>query len=197
MRRTLAVLVAAALLVGGGVAFALLADEGSAAAQEEPTSTEAPAETERSGDTASGDTASGDTASGDTASGDTGFVRPERGTILADVLEDLVTDGVITDDQAEQITAAWRTRIEELRTQFEARRGERGFGAHEFGLRELLADGVIDADELAELGPDHPFNDPDGPAAEFLDDGELSQDELAELHGSSNHRNRSELGDGG
>lgn len=165
MRRILTVLVAGALLVSGGVAVALLADPGSAVAQEGTTSTtEAPVETD------------------DSAATD--LVRPERGTILAGVLEDLVADGVITADQAEEITAAWQARIQELRTEFEARRGERGFGGHgDFGLRELLEDGVIDADELAELGPDHPLNDPDGPAAEFLDDGELTQDELTELHG--------------
>lgn len=163
MRRILVVLVAAALLVGGGVAVALLANQGSAIAQEdEPTTTQAPAETEAE---------------------DTDIARPQRGMVLADVLEDLVADGVITGEQAEEITAAWQTRWEELRTEFEARRGERGLGRHhDFGLRELLEDGVIDADELAELGPDHPFNDPDGPAAEYLEDGQLTQDELAELH---------------
>ncbi len=45
----------------------------------------------------------------------------------------------------------------------------------------LLDDGVIDADELAELPEGHPLTDPDGPAADYLDDGQLTVEELREL----------------
>ena len=45
----------------------------------------------------------------------------------------------------------------------------------------MLEDGVIDSSELAELGDDHPFNDPDGRFADAAADGEITEDELKEL----------------
>ncbi|MFQ5554188.1 MAG: hypothetical protein ACE5GC_02310 [Acidimicrobiia bacterium] len=114
--------------------------------------------------------------------------RPKRGAILEGVLEGLVADGVITNDQAEQIVAALQEKAAELREEFGDRPLRRGRGFHPgpgrgFGPGSaLLEDGVIDADELAGLPDDHPFNDPDGPAAAYLDDGELTSDELRQLH---------------
>lgn len=168
MRRVLTILLAVALLVGGGVAFALLGDSGAAVAQEDTIDKESPA-TEAPVESTGAE-----------------LERPERGAVLSGVLADLVADGVITQDQADEITAALQARIEELRAEFRERRGELEFDGRrflrQFDLRELLEDGVIDSDELAELGEDHPFNDPDGPAAEYLDDGQLTQEELDELH---------------
>ncbi len=160
MRRVMTALLAAALLVGGGAAFALVASQDAAVAQEEPsTETDEP---------------------------DVDVERPDRSDVFGDVLGDLVDEGVITQEQADSITDAFEERLVELRARFEEHRDEfrsrgRGFFHRGFHLGALLEDGVIDADELAELGEDHPLNDPDGPAAEYLDDGQLTQEELEEL----------------
>lgn len=102
----------------------------------------------------------------------------KRGQVLESVLGSLVDDGTITQDQSDAITSALATKVDEIREQFpdggRRHRGPRGDGV----IRDMLEDGVIDADELASLGADHPLNDPDGPAAQYLDDGQLDQDEL-------------------
>ncbi len=156
MRKIVAALAAAAVLVAGAFTATVVVG-GAASAQDEPdesASLEAPE-------------------------------RPHRGAVLGVVLDDLVGEGVITSDQAAQITAAVEERAAELREEFgdrPLRRGpgvRRGFGP---GMAGMLEDGVIDAGELAELPEDHPFNDPDGPAAAYLDDGELTVDELRKLH---------------
>jgi hypothetical protein len=106
--------------------------------------------------------------------------RPED--ILDEVLDDLVADETLNQGQANAVKAALETRHEEVRAQFdEWREDNPGRFGRDFAMGGMLEDGVIDADELAELPDDHPFNDPNGPAAEFLDDGELSADELREL----------------
>jgi len=111
-------------------------------------------------------------------------VRPERRAILDEVLDGLVTDGVIDSDQATKIREALEAKHEELREQF----GDRGPRHHGFrdgnrlDMRGFLEDGVIDADELAQFPDGHPLTDPDGPAAEYLDDGQLTTEELEELH---------------
>ncbi len=92
---------------------------------------------------------------------------------------DLVADGTLDDDEV----AAIRNVLQELRSDDPA--GERPFRPHPvrtgFALHELLADGIIDADELAGLPDDHPVFDADGPFAPYLDDGELTAEELEEL----------------
>ena len=111
---------------------------------------------------------------------------PKPGDILDEVLSDLVADDTLDQSQADAVKNALEVRHEEARTQLEEWREdnpgrfERGF-RRGFAMGGMLEDGVIDRDELAELPDDHPFKDPDGPAAEFLDDGELSVDELREL----------------
>jgi hypothetical protein len=106
---------------------------------------------------------------------------PGRGQLMQSVLGDLVDDGTITQTQADAITAAMQAKAEEIREKFpEGRPGRRGPGDRGV-IKAMLEDGVIDADELASLGDDHPFNDPDGPAAQYLDDGQLTIDELQAL----------------
>jgi polyhydroxyalkanoate synthesis regulator phasin len=192
MRRVLIALVAVGIVVGGGVAYAVI-NSSDADAQEDTVVDDA-ATDETVAVQAQDDGTTGDDADDGDAAGD----RPARGgrdAIAPDVLADLVDDGVITQEQADAILDALATRIEELR----AERGERGdgrggFGPGRFGdLRELLDDDVIDADELAELGEDHVLNDPDGPFAEYLDDGELTSEELETVIGEL--RGAGRLGD--
>jgi hypothetical protein len=111
---------------------------------------------------------------------------PNRGAIVDEVLTDLVTDDVINQGQADQIAAALKARAEEVRAEMQQWRDEnpgrfeRGF-RRGFHLGGLLEDGVIDADELAELPDDHPLKDPNGPAAKYLGDDQLTKEELQEL----------------
>lgn len=111
---------------------------------------------------------------------------PRPGDILDDVLADLVADGTLDQGDADAVKAAVEAKHEEVRAAVDAWREEhpgrfeRGF-KRGFALGGLLEDGVIDAAELAELPDDHPFNDPDGPAAEFLADGQLTEDELHQI----------------
>lgn len=103
------------------------------------------------------------------------------GTMIADVLADLVDDGTITADQAEAVETA-------LVDAREARHAERA-AMHE-AFEAALEDGVITADEAADL-PER-LTDPDGPLADAWADGELTQEELdearAEFGGRRGHR---------
>ncbi len=129
-------------------------------------------------------------------------VRPEKGAILDEVLEQLVADGVIDSDQATKIKDALVAKHEELREQFGDRRhgfrGHGGFrGEDRPDMRGFLEDGVIDDDELAQLPEGHPLTDPEGPAAEYLDDGQLTAEELEELHAELGDRRHGFRGHGG
>jgi hypothetical protein len=105
------------------------------------------------------------------------------GEILDEVLADLVAEGTLDQGEADAVKAAVEAKQEEVHAEREAWREEnpgrmeRGF-RRGFVMGGLLEDGVIDADELAELPDDHPLNDPDGPAAEYLTDGRLTEDEV-------------------
>jgi hypothetical protein len=124
--------------------------------------------------------------------GTTAVERPDRGAPFREVLDELVAAGTIRQDQADAIEEAMVAKHEERRESGEGfRHHRRGFGGA-FGLRELLADDVISADELAELPDDHPFSDPDGPAADYLDDGQLTKDELKEIREQTHQRFRAE-----
>ena len=125
--------------------------------------------------------------------GTTTVERPERGEPFREVLDELVVAGTIQQDQADAIDEAMKAKFEELRESGEGFRGpgRRGFGGgHELG--GLLEDDIISADELAELPDDHPFNDPDGPAADYLDDGQLTREELREIHEQAREQHRAE-----
>jgi hypothetical protein len=101
--------------------------------------------------------------------------RAEREAAVIEALQALVDDGTLTTDQVDAIVEALQTARDER-----PHRMRRGMRAG-WQIAELLEDGVIDADELAELPEGHPLTDPEGPAADFLDDGQLTEDELAEL----------------
>lgn len=116
-------------------------------------------------------------------------VRPEfpkGGEILEEALAELVATNVITQAQADAITEAVGAKAAEVREQKQQwlednpghRRGDFKRG---FRLGGFLEDGVIDADELAELPDDHPLRDPNGPAGPYLSDGQLTQQELEQI----------------
>ena len=104
--------------------------------------------------------------------------RPERGAILDEILGGLVTDGTINQSQADAVKEA----IVEKRAELKEKCGDRGprARAQRRGvLRGLLADGVISADEIAELPEDHPLRTGDSPLSELLeDDGQITREEL-------------------
>lgn len=101
--------------------------------------------------------------------------REEREAAVADALAALVVDGTLTTDQVDAILEAMATAHTDR-----PRPVRQGMRAG-WEIAGFLEDGVIDAAELAELPDGHPFNDPDGPAAEYLDDGQLTEAELIEL----------------
>lgn len=122
----------------------------------------------------------------DEAPGDARPDFPKPGDILEEVLGDLVAAGTLEQGEADAVQAALEARHEEVRSEIEAWREanpgqfERGF-KRGISMGGLLEDGVIDADELAELPDDHPLKDADGPASEYLADGQLTEDELKQL----------------
>jgi hypothetical protein len=129
---------------------------------------------------------------------------------LVEVLDGLVADGVLNQAQADEVRerllaahTEWRAERRELREERRAdrqeRREERRADRQERReerradrelIRGFLEDGVIDSDELAQLGDDHPFNDPDGPWADAASDGQITRAELAGV-GQMWHERRS------
>ena len=106
-------------------------------------------------------------------------VDDDRVGPLEEVLSDLVDDSTLTLAQADAVADAMLAKRDEIRTAREARREERQ--ANREQIVQFLEDDVIDASERAQLGDDHPFNDPDGPFADAASDGEITRDELREL----------------
>jgi len=99
------------------------------------------------------------------------------GSLLADVLAELVGDGTITQQQSDAITDAYDTRLEEKRAEMEQRREEMRAAREQ--LRTFLEDDVITQEELDQLPADHPLRSLDT----ALDDGQITRDELRGLHG--------------
>ena len=109
-----------------------------------------------------------DISAGIVLTADHGTTRPNA---LKDVLTDLVADGTITQAQADAVTGALETRHEELKAAREAARAQ---------MQAFLEDGVITADELAQLPEDHPLRS----LGSILDDGQITLDELRSLRGA-------------
>ena len=99
---------------------------------------------------------------------------PERVGVLDGVLGELVTDGIITQDQADAITAALDEKKEEMA---EARRQAKE------QLETFWEDGVLTSEEIAQLPFADRFLEADG-VAEALEDGQITKEEMRELrHG--------------
>ncbi len=158
MKRIIASMLAAGVLVGGAGTAAVLAVS-PAVAQEAETATET--------------------------------TPPRPAVVLSEVLSALVADGTISQDQADAVAAAMKAKVEQLREQFPQAGHRRGLGPK---VKEFLADGVITADELAELPEGHPLRDPDGPAAAYLDDGQLTKDELQQMRQAFIEQRQAEQG---
>jgi hypothetical protein len=114
------------------------------------------------------------TVADDAAPGDPGMAGP-----LEEVLDGLVADGTLSQAQADEVESRLRAAHEERSEVRMERREERRADRQQ--IREFLEDDVIDGDELAQLGDDHPFNDPDGPFADAASDGQITREELREL----------------
>lgn len=110
---------------------------------------------------------------------DEGAGGHSKGEHLDEVLASLVADGTLTQSQSDAVRDALVEKHEELKAEREARREERKEARQQ--VKAMLDDGVVDSSELAELGDDHPFNDPDGRFADAAADGEITSDELKEL----------------
>lgn len=106
---------------------------------------------------------------------------PRRGQLLESVLDDLVTQLTITEAQANAIMDAVDAKIEEIEEQYPEAHNRVHRGARRGFIRGLLEDGVISAEELAELPEGNPLTDPDGPAAAYLGDGQITEEEWQEL----------------
>ena len=97
----------------------------------------------------------------------------QRGDHLSEFFGDMVDQGVISQDQADQMTA-------ELQTRAETRLAERS--EHRAAFEAAWEDGVLTLAEIEELGADRMLAD-DSPFVEALADGELTQAEFDEIRG--------------
>lgn len=95
---------------------------------------------------------------------------------LSEVLDELVSRGVITVDQATAITDAVAAKRQELAAARHQRVQERRDRLSQ--IRGFLDDDVITSDELSQLPGDSPLRDPSGPLADALQDGQITRDEL-------------------
>ena len=98
-----------------------------------------------------------------------------RGGILSGVLDRLVGDGTLSRQQADAVEEAIRAEVADRKP---LRRAERRGAERGYRLGRLLADDVLDAEELEMLREDHPLRNPDGLAGPYLDDGRLTIEEL-------------------
>ena len=94
-----------------------------------------------------------------------------HGSVLEDVLSDLVEDGTIDQSQADAIVEALDAKTAEFRTAAQDLRGL---------IAGFLEDGVITAEELDQLPDVFPFNNLERVFGDALDDGELTLDEFNE-----------------
>lgn len=111
---------------------------------------------------------------------DTNTIGPVDGRVLdgpvSQVLDDLVSQGVITADQSRAITDALEAKRDELAAEF--RRRWQDWKQQGSQIRGFLDDDVITSDELSQLPEDSPLRDPDGPLADALEDGQITRQEL-------------------
>jgi hypothetical protein len=150
-KRLLAATVAGGLLVGAGFVTAAISNPGVASAQDDSTSPD----------------------DSTNATEEPNHVGPfkDHGSVLEDVLSDLVEDGTIDQSQADAIVEALAAKTAEFRTAAQDLRGL---------IAGFLEDGVITAEELEQLPDVFPFNNLERVFGDALDDGELTLDEFQE-----------------
>ena len=169
MRRISVALVAAGVLVAGAlVASTVMSDTASAQTTSDTDVTERRAERREMHDLIRG------FLEDDVISGDELAQLPEDHPMRDEdgPFADALADGQITKDELDAVH-------QERKDARAERREERR--AHLEQIRAYLDDDVIDSSELAELGDDHPFNDPDGKFADAAADGQITREELDEL----------------
>lgn len=99
---------------------------------------------------------------------DAPIVEMKRGERISSFFDDMVAQGVISQDQAD-------TMLAELESRREARVAERQERREAF--ESAWEDDVLTVAELEELGAER-ILDEDGPFAEALEDGEITRDEF-------------------
>lgn len=101
--------------------------------------------------------------------------RPLAGHFGGALLDEMVADGVITQDQADAIADWLESKREEMQAEREARRA---------AYEEAWSDGVLTEEEAARF----PFGERLLAATEAWADGELTQEEFDALRGDFPHR---------
>ncbi len=143
-QKLLAATVAGGLLIGAGFVTAAISNPGVASAQDDSQ-----------------------------VSSEETYVGPfkDHGSVLEDVLSDLVEDRTIDQSQADAIVEALDAKAAEFRTAAQ-------------DVRSLIAgfldDGVITAEELEQLPDVFPFNNLERFFGDALEDGEVTPEELRE-----------------
>lgn len=110
----------------------------------------------------------------------------EDGVLTSEEIAQLPTPNPFTDPQGELAEALEDGEL--TRAELEAIRGARG--QHRGELRgmvgQFLSDGVLTADEIAQLPEPNPFGE-DGPFAEALEDGQITREELLSVWPRRHH----------
>jgi len=95
--------------------------------------------------------------------------------LLDQVLADLVSQGVITQEQADAITSGLDSAIADKQAEAEAQRQQMEQMWQQ--IQGFLSDGVITQDEIAQLPADNPFSN----LTDILADGQITTEELQSL----------------
>ena len=125
--------------------------------------------------------ATAQTDQADSAATDAPTVQMNRGERISSFFDEMVDQGVISQDQADSM-------LSELEARREARVAEREERREAF--ESAWEDDVLTVEELEELGADRILAE-DGPFAEALEDGQITRDEFEEVRaefGPRRHR---------
>jgi len=95
--------------------------------------------------------------------------------LLDQVLADLVSQGVITQEQSDAITSGLDNAIADKQAELEAQRLQMQQMYEQ--IKGFLSDGVITQDEIAQLPADNPFSN----LTDILADGQITTEELQSL----------------
>jgi hypothetical protein len=123
----------------------------------------------------------------DAPEADAPIVEMKRGERISSFFDDMVAEGVISQDQANTMLAELESRHEERVAERQERRE---------AFESAFEDDVLTVAELEELGADR-ILDEDGPFAEALADGELTRDEFEAIHAELGPRHHRGPGPGG